>query len=137
MWNLTFIFAGSHKKFSLVLLQMTNYIFSPWKMQKKDATLFKLFWPGKVFVHWKLKLLNFVVDFVLSSFIMVVIWNKWPPSNSLWQCYKTEEVCVGRRRWFCRSYQWPYECLNGHGVSQRSFRYKIVSRSIQVVSVEV
>ena len=24
-----FIFLGSHKKFSLVLLQMTNYIFSP------------------------------------------------------------------------------------------------------------
>ena len=32
--TLTFIFSGSHKKFSLVLLQMTNYIFSPWKMQK-------------------------------------------------------------------------------------------------------
>ena len=27
--NLTFIFSSSHKKFSLVLLQMTNYIFSP------------------------------------------------------------------------------------------------------------
>ena len=33
LWNLTFIFSGSkknsHKKFSLVLLEMTNYIFSP------------------------------------------------------------------------------------------------------------
>ena len=27
--NLTFIFSVSHEKFSLVLLQMTNYIFSP------------------------------------------------------------------------------------------------------------
>ena len=27
--NLTFIFSGFHKKFPLVLLQMTNYIFSP------------------------------------------------------------------------------------------------------------
>ena len=30
--NLTFIFSGSHMKFSLVLLQITNYIFSPWKI---------------------------------------------------------------------------------------------------------
>ena len=33
--NLTFIFSDSHEKFSLVLLQMTNYIFSPCKMQKR------------------------------------------------------------------------------------------------------
>ena len=32
LWNLTFFFSGSHEKFSLVLLQMTNYIFSLWKM---------------------------------------------------------------------------------------------------------
>ena len=32
LWNLTFIFSGSPKKFSLVLLQMTNYFFSDWKM---------------------------------------------------------------------------------------------------------
>ena len=31
LWNLTFIFWVSHKRFSLVLLQMTNYIFRPWK----------------------------------------------------------------------------------------------------------
>ena len=30
--NLTIIFSGSHKKFSLVLLQMTNYVSSPSKM---------------------------------------------------------------------------------------------------------
>ena len=29
LWNLTFIFSGSHNEFSLVLFQMTNYIFSP------------------------------------------------------------------------------------------------------------
>ena len=29
------IFSGSHKKLSLVLLQMTNYIFSPWKKEKR------------------------------------------------------------------------------------------------------
>ena len=32
LWNLTFTFSGCREKFSLVLLQMTNYIFSPWKM---------------------------------------------------------------------------------------------------------
>ena len=32
LWYLTFIFSGSHMKFSLVLLQITNFIFSPWKI---------------------------------------------------------------------------------------------------------
>ena len=32
LWNLTFILSGSHKKFSLELLQTTNYICSFWKM---------------------------------------------------------------------------------------------------------
>ena len=32
LWKLTFTFSGSHKKFSLVLLQMTKDIFSPLKM---------------------------------------------------------------------------------------------------------
>ena len=31
------------------------------------AILFKLFW-YKVFVHWKLKLLNFLVDFILKFY---------------------------------------------------------------------
>ena len=54
LWNLTFLFSGSHKKFSLVLLQVTNYILEPLKNVKKNAIYFKLFW-YKVFVHWKLK----------------------------------------------------------------------------------
>ena len=33
IWH--FIFSGSHKKFSLVLLQLTKYIHSSWKMQKR------------------------------------------------------------------------------------------------------
>ena len=64
LWNLTFIFSNSYNKFSLVLLQVTNYIFSPWKNVKKNALFFKLFW-YKVLVHWKLKLLNLLVDSVL------------------------------------------------------------------------
>ena len=49
---------------------MTNYIFSPWKMKKKKAVFHNLFW-YKVFVQWKLKLRNFLMDSVL---------NWWNPS---------------------------------------------------------
>ena len=42
--NLTFIFSGFHKKFPLVLLQMTNYIFSPWNVKKN--TIYSLNYSG-------------------------------------------------------------------------------------------
>ena len=52
---------------------MIYYIFSPWKMQKENVTFFKLFW-YKVFVHWKLKFLNFLVDSVyLFSFVCLFV----------------------------------------------------------------
>ena len=35
LWNLIYIFSGSHKKLSLVLLQITNYMYSPWKVWKR------------------------------------------------------------------------------------------------------
>ena len=35
LWNLKYIFSGSHKKLSLVLLQITNYVYSPWKVWKR------------------------------------------------------------------------------------------------------
>ena len=44
---------------------MTN----SWKNVKKNAIFLKLFW-YKVFVHWKLKLLNFLVDSVLICFLV-------------------------------------------------------------------
>ena len=67
LWTLTFIFSGPHQKLSLVLLQKTNYIYSPIEKckKKKNAMLFILFW-YKVFVHSILKLLNFLVDSVLN-----------------------------------------------------------------------
>ena len=58
MWNFTFIFLDFQEKFSLVLLQIIYY-----KNVKKNAIFFKSFW-YKVFVHWKLKLFNFLVDSV-------------------------------------------------------------------------
>ena len=46
-----FIFSESHEEFSLVLLQMINYIFSPWEKKVKiNVIFFQLFW-YKVFVH--------------------------------------------------------------------------------------
>ena len=33
--SLTVIFSGSYEKFSLVLLQITNYIYSPYKILKR------------------------------------------------------------------------------------------------------
>ena len=47
---------------------------------KKNAIFFKLFW-YKVFVHWKLKLLNFLVDSVLISSAV----NLDPRVLSLWR----------------------------------------------------
>ena len=56
-------FLGSHEKYSLVLLQIINYIYGlkPLKNVKKNAVLFKLFW-HKVF----LKLPKFMTDSVLN-----------------------------------------------------------------------
>ena len=77
----------------VVITAIANYIYSPWKMQKKIAILFKFFW-YKVFVHWKLKLLNFLMDiivltcgyhyYVISLGIFrarrsVLGWVKWQP----------------------------------------------------------
>ena len=61
MWNLKFVFTGSHKKFSLMLLQITNYIYSPWKIRKRMQYL-KLF----CYKVWILKLINFLMDSVLK-----------------------------------------------------------------------
>ena len=41
---------------------------------KKNVILFKLFW-YKVFVHWKLKLLNFLMDSVLMQKDVKLFWN--------------------------------------------------------------
>ena len=47
-------------------------------MQKKNAILYKLFW-YEVFVHWKLKLLNFLTDYVLKASNCDVINQRWQP----------------------------------------------------------
>ena len=87
-WNLTFIFLGSLKNFSLVLSQITNYyhIFALEKWKKRMQYAFNYSWQWyKVFVHWKLKLLNFLMDYVLTWFkgsgkwkTFITISLKWP-----------------------------------------------------------
>ena len=65
LWNLTFISSDCHEKFSLVSLPMTKSPSLGLKKCTKNAIFFKLFW-YKAFVHWELKLLNFLVDSVLK-----------------------------------------------------------------------
>ena len=85
LWNLTIILSDFHEECSLVLMQKTNYIFSIWKTKKKECNIFfKLFW-YKVFVHLKFKLLNFLVDSVLSWISSPFAWigpNKTNNKNS-------------------------------------------------------
>ena len=89
LWTLTFISSGFLEKFSMVLLQITNDIYSPWKKKLKNPILFKLFW-YKVFVYWRLKLLNFPNVFRLYTLaqiancvfdVVVAFITTWAPSR--------------------------------------------------------
>ena len=55
--------------FSQAPIRNFLWCYNPWKMQKNNAIFFKLFW-YKVFVHWKLELLNFLADSVLIFCIL-------------------------------------------------------------------
>ena len=66
LWNLTFIFSDSLEKFSLMMTIITSLGL---KKCKKNAIFFKLLW-YKVFVHWGLKLLNFLGNSLLISFFL-------------------------------------------------------------------
>ena len=35
LWIITFIFSGSHEKLSLVSLEITSFVYSPWKVLKR------------------------------------------------------------------------------------------------------
>ena len=60
--------------------RLISYIYSPWKNVKKSAVLFKLFW-YKVFVHWKLKLLNFLMDSVLIDLSRFTLYSEQTQRN--------------------------------------------------------
>ena len=64
IWHLFF---GLSWEFSLVLSQITNYIFSPWKM-KKRMRYFLNYSGTRFFVHWKL---------ILSWFLLKTSWQTY------------------------------------------------------------
>ena len=112
LWNLKYIFSGSRKKLSLRLLQVTNRAHAPWashntsksnkfnmaavsvkrailnvqplKSVKKNAIWLKIFL-YKVFVYWKLKSLNFLMDSVLNYYknwiCIIRIGGSWGQFN--------------------------------------------------------
>ena len=66
---MTFIFSGSHQKFSLVLLQITNYIYSPWKMLKRMR--YYLNYSGTRFFPLKNEITQFSDGFPHKFFLYV------------------------------------------------------------------
>ena len=88
-------------------LQIAYYKYSPWKIQKKNAILFKLYW-FKVFVQWKLELLNFLMDSVLiplyspkgrpsGVFKTCFSWLSWKPGPR----GSCDHVCFSENRGIC------------------------------------
>ena len=57
-----------HEIFRILLVFSQFLHLSPFKDVQKNAISFKLIW-YKFFVHWKLKLLNFLMDSVLKLFV--------------------------------------------------------------------
>ena len=53
---------------------------------KKECIFFKLFW-YKFFVHWKLKLINFLMDSVLNLKVQF-LWDTWTSHERTWiRCF--------------------------------------------------
>ena len=101
---------------------MTKYLFRPWKNVKKDEIFFKLFW-YKVFVHWELKLLNFLEDYVLS-------WQRTQPWPKL--CCLERKFTLNFRpspyqappstRWITRHTKTESTSVSYLGIEQREQR---------------
>ena len=68
LWTLIFIFSGPHQKCLWCYYRKLITSIALEKCKKNNAILFLLFW-YKVFVHSILKLLNFLVDSVLNSYL--------------------------------------------------------------------
>ena len=66
LWNLKFMFLGFHEKLPLVLLQITNYIYSPWNGWKRMRYGLKYLVQG--FCPLKIKITQFSNGFLLLSF---------------------------------------------------------------------
>ena len=72
----------------------------PLKNVKRNAVLFKLFW-YKVFVLWKLKFFNFLMDSVLISFsYWLLTWYM-----RLWEMISAKAANNLNQLWFCSNYR--------------------------------
>ena len=101
--NFTFVFT--------ILVKFDVYFLGlPWEIVllylhslkniKKNAVLFKVFW-YKVFVHWKLKLLNFLMDSVLISFsYWLLTWYM-----HLSEMINAKAANYLNQLWFCSNYR--------------------------------
>ena len=67
LWNVKFLFSGSHEKSSLVLLQIANYIYSPWKMYKRKQHCFN--YSDTRFFLLKIKITQFPDGFHLNFWL--------------------------------------------------------------------
>ena len=70
-WEIWNLFSWAPIRKSLVLLAITNYIYSPWKVFVKRMR-YGLKHGTRFFAHWKLQSLNFLMD----SVIIVLILNE-------------------------------------------------------------
>ena len=69
LWNLRLlkfnVFSGSHKNLFVGVISNNLLHLRPLKSVKKNAICLKICW-YRVFVHWKWKLFNFLMDLVLK-----------------------------------------------------------------------
>ena len=85
LWNLKFIFSGFHKELSLALLQMTNYVYSPWKVYKKSYMASNILVRG--FYQLKIEITQFpggfCLNYLYSIFFSVNVFQ-FPFSGWIW-----------------------------------------------------
>ena len=79
LWNLRLlkfnVFSGSHKNLFVGVISNNLLHLWPLKSVKKNAICLKICW-YRVFVHWKWKLLNFLMDFVLKRNYSYVAFSR-------------------------------------------------------------
>ena len=100
LWNLTYIFLGSHWEIVFGVITDNKLYLYPLKNVKRNAVFFKLFW-YKVFVLWKLKFFNFLMDSVLISFsYWLLTWYM-----HLWEMISAKAANNLNQLWFCSNYR--------------------------------
>ena len=89
LWNLRFIFWAPIRIFLWCYCRQLISSIALEKWKKERAIWLKIFW-WKVFVHWNLKLFNFVLDSVLTSYF--INCELISLSFSRWSFYANNEI---------------------------------------------